>query len=387
MIAKPLDCFFIGTVERRLLMSMRKMRSFIGIALTGCMAIGSLAGCGSTNGGETQSTGSSGNELNVCLWDGMFSEDAIKQFEKEEGCTVNVTYIDNTDTLISKLVEGGSAYDVCDIEAAYVKTFVDNGLIQKMDHSAITNEQYEETSLLKTGPIGDEKLEYVTPDSNAGFTGIIYNKETCPIEIKSFKDLTNQELKGQIAMVNSTISLYGAALEALGYSADSTDEEQIKEANELLTEIKKNVKAFVGESCVSALVNGECSVALSWDYATLTFDDKANWDKFDIAQIDSPYEEFIQYWGITSGSKNVELSQKFINYMISPEAVAMHIDEWGQIPMVQRQYIEEYLPEDFYDNPAIAKYEEMANNSWLVAVEDKQINIMDKYYTLLMGGN
>ncbi len=368
-------------------MSMRKMRSFVGIALTGCMILGSLAGCGSTNGGGSQSTDSSGNELNVCLWDGMFSEDAIKQFEKEEGCTVNVTYIDNTDTLISKLVDGGSDYDVCDIEAAYVKSFVDNDLIQKLDHSAITNEQYEETVLLKNGPIGDENLEYVTPDSNAGFTGIIYNKETCPIEIKSFKDLANPELKGQIAMVNSTISLYGAALEALGYSADSTDEEQIKEANELLTEIKKNVKAFVGESCVSALVNGECSVALSWDYATLTFDDKANWDKFDIAQIDSPYEEFIQYWGITAGSKNVKLAQKFINYMISPEGVAMHIDEWGQIPMVQRQYIEEYLPDDFYENPAIAKYEELANNSWLVAVDDEQINIMDKYYTLLMGGN
>lgn len=368
-------------------MSMKKMRSFIGIVLTGCMVIGNLAGCGSTAGEGTQSTGSGGDELNVCLWDGLFSEEAIKQFEKEEGCTVNVTYIDNTDTLISKLVDGGSDYDVCDIEAAYVKSFVDNGLIQKLDHSAITNEQYVEESLLKNGPIGDEKLEYVTPDSNAGFTGIIYNKETCPIEIKSFKDLTNPELKGQIAMVNSTISLYGAALEALGYSADSTDEEQIKEANDLLTEIKKNVKAFVGESCVSALVNGECSVALSWDYATLTFDDKANWDKFDIAQIDSPYEEFIQYWGITAGSKNVKLAQKFINYMISPKAVAMHIDEWGQIPMVQRQYIEEYLPEDFYENPAIAKYKEMANNCWLVAVDDKQINIMDKYYTLLMGGN
>lgn len=368
-------------------MSMKKMRSFVGMALTGCMAIASLTGCGSSSSGGTQANGSGGNELNVCLWDGMFSEDAIKEFEKEEGCTVNVTYIDNTDTLISKLVEGGSEYDVCDIEAAYVKSFVENGLIQKMDHSAITNEQYVETSLLENGPIGDENLEYVTPDSSAGFTGIIYNKETCPIEITSFKDLTNPALEGQIAMVNSTISLYGAALEALGYSADSTDEEQIKEANDLLTDIKKNVKAFVGESCVSALVNGECSVALSWDYAVLAFDDKANWDKFDIAQIDSPYEEFIQYWGITSGSKNVELAQKFINYMISPKAVAMHIDEWGQIPMVQRQYIEEYLPDDFYDNPAIEKYEEMANNSWLVAVNDEQINIMDKYYTLLMGGN
>lgn len=133
-------------------MSMKKMRSFVGIALTGCMAIANLTGCGNSNSGGTQASGSGGNELNICIWDGMFSEDAINEFEKEEGCTVNVTYIDNTDTLISKLVEGYSEYDVCDIEAAYVKSFVENGLIQKMDHSAITNEQYVETSLLENGP-------------------------------------------------------------------------------------------------------------------------------------------------------------------------------------------------------------------------------------------
>ena len=69
-------------------MSMKKMRCYVGIALTGCMAITSLTGCGSSSSGGTQATGSGGNELNVCLWDGMFSEDAIKEFEKEEGCTI-----------------------------------------------------------------------------------------------------------------------------------------------------------------------------------------------------------------------------------------------------------------------------------------------------------
>ena len=118
----------------------KSLKKIVGILLTGCMTAGLLAGCGSASTAGTEAKGNQ-EELNVCLWDGMFSEDAINQFEEEEGCKVNVTYIDNTDTLISKLVEGGSDYDVCDIEAAYVKSFVDNGLIQKMDHSAITNEQ------------------------------------------------------------------------------------------------------------------------------------------------------------------------------------------------------------------------------------------------------
>lgn len=354
-----------------------KMMSLL---LVGVLVVGTLSGCGSA-----KASAKNGKELNICIWEGMFSEDAIKQFEKDNDVKVNITYIDNTDTLISKLVNGGSGYDVCDIEAAYVKTFADSGLLQPMNHSALTNEQYLDKDLMSEGPIGDKDFKYVTPDSDYGFTGLIYNTKTCPIKITSFKDLANPALKGQIAMVNSTISLYGAALESLGYSASSTNEDEIKKANDLLTEIKKNVKTFVGESCVSALENNECSVALSWDYAVLCFDDKANWDKFAVADIDSKYEKFIQYWGITKESKKTELAQKFINYMISPKAVAMHTKDWGQIPMVQKQYISQYLASDFYENPCIEEYKKLNQKSWLVAVDDKQISIMDKYYTQLMG--
>ena len=358
-----------------------KMKRAIAVLTTAMLVVGSFSGCGSSK--EKKASGD--KELNICVWDGTFSEDAISKFEEDNDCTVNVTYIDNTDTLISKLVEGSGEYDVCDIEAAYVKTFVDNGLLQEMDHSAIPNEKYVEDTLMESGPVGDEKMEYTTPDQNAGYTVILYNKETCPMEITSFKDLTNPKLKGQIAMVNSTISLYGAALEALGYKADSKDEKEIKEANDLLTEIKGNVKTFVGESAVSALENGECSVALCWDYATLCADSEENWDKFAVADIDSNYEKFLQYWGITSTSEKTELATKFINYMISPEAVAMHIGDWGGVPMVKEEYIKDLLPEGYYDNPSIAKYEELADKSWMVAVSDDQISIMDTYYTLLMG--
>ena len=361
-----------------------KSKVVTALCLSSVMSIGFLSGCNSSESGSADAEGQK-KELNICIWDGLFSEEAIKQFEEESGCTVNITYIDNTDTMISKLVEGGNQYDVCDIEAAYVKSFVENGLLQEMDHSAITNEEYVEPALMENGPIGDEEMKYTTPDSNSGYTAIIYNTETCPIEIDSLTDLADPALENQVALVSSTISLYGSALSSLGYSPNSTSEQEISEANDLLAKIKKNVKTFVSESAVSPLVNGECSVALCWDYSVLCFESDEYWDQFAIADIDSKYEKFIRYWGITSTCENTELAQEFINYMISPETVAMHVDEWGQVPMVQQQYIEEYLPEDFYKNPCIEKYNELSEKSWLVAVDDEQINLMDKYYTLLMG--
>lgn len=357
-----------------------RMKKLLALAMTAVMAIGCLAGCGSGKGGSGDGKADS---INIMVWEGTWSEDAFKDFTKKTGIKVNVSYIDNTDTLLAKLVDGNANYDVIDLESAYVKSFVDNDLLAKLDESKLKNK----ANLLDNFPsaIGDDKMEYTCPDFAPSYTGIIYNKETCPIEITKFSDLTDPKLKGQVAMVNSTISLYGAALEALGYEADSAKESEIKEANDLLKDIKKNVKAFVGESAVSQLENGECSVALCWDYATLCNDSKDNWDKFEIANIDSDYEQFTQYWAVPASSEKVSEAQQFINFMLEPEPLSKCYTEQGGVPILKREVIEQYLPEGYYDNPTIAKYESMADKSWKVAVNDDQISLMDTYYTELMG--
>lgn len=355
----------------------KKMMSLI---LLLAMTVTCLSGCGSSGGSDSKGDVDS---LNIMVWDGTWSEEVFEDFEEETGIHVNVSFIDNTDTIISKLIEGSADYDLVDIESAYVKSFVDNELLTKLDTEKLT---YQKDLIDGVGgAIGDEDMEYTTPDMAPGYTCVIYNKETCPIEIKSFKDLADPALEGEVAMVNSTISLYGMALEALGYSADSTSEEEIKKANDLLTDIKKNVKAFVGESAVSQLENGECSVAFCWDYSTLCNDTKDNWDKFEIAELDSPNEYFCQYWGIPSSSKKAEAATELINFLMKPEELAKDYEEYGGVPVLKEEIIEEYLPEGYYDNPSIKRYEELYNNSWKVAVNDDQINIMDTYYTELMG--
>ena len=358
------------------------MKRLVAGMLVAAMAVSCLTGCGSSSKGGTQ-TAEETDSINIMIWDGTWSEEEFDDFEKETGIHVNVSYIDNTDTLISKLIEGNTEYDVVDIEAAYVKSFVDNDLLQKLDTDALTYRADMIDSCV--GCEGDENMEYTSPDLAPGYTCVIYKKETCPIEIKSFKDLADPALEGQVAMVNSTISLYGMALEALGYDANSTDEEQIKEANDLLTDIKKNVKAFVGESAVPLLENGECSVAFCWDYSTLCIDSKDNWDKFEVADLDSPNERFLQYWGIPKNSKKADAATKFINFVMQPEELAKSYSEYGNTPVLKKEVIEQYLPEGYYDNPSIAKYDELFDKSWMVSVNDEQINIMDTYYTQLMG--
>lgn len=355
-------------------------KKLISVILLITMTVTCLSGCGSS--GKSADTEDQVDSLNIMVWDGTWSDEVYEDFEKETGIHVNVSYIDNTDTIISKLIEGSVDYDLVDIESAYVKTFVDNDLLTKLDSSKVENTKYLNEDM--KGYIGDEDMEYTIPCLAPLYTCVIYNKETCPIEITSFKDLADPALQGQVAMVNSTISLYGMALESLGYNADSCDENEISEANDLLTEIKKNVKAFVGESAVSQLEDGECSVAFSWDYSVLCNDTKDNWDKFAVAELDSSNEYSSTYWGIPSSSKKAEEAEELMNFILQPEELAKCYTEYGGVPSEKEEYIGQYLPKDFYENPAITMSEELYNNSWRVAVNDDQINLMDKYYTQLM---
>ena len=106
-----------------------RMKKLLALAMSAVMVLGILTGCGSS---KSSSSGKA-DSINILVWEGTWSEDAFKDFTKKTGIKVNVSYIDNTDTIISKLVEGSADYDVIDLESAYVKTFVDNDLLAKLD--------------------------------------------------------------------------------------------------------------------------------------------------------------------------------------------------------------------------------------------------------------
>ena len=98
------------------------------------MAVSLLGGCGSSNASK--------DELNIMVWDGTWDEEVFEAFEEETGIHINVSYIDNTDTIISKLIQGSTTYDLIDIESAYIKTFVDNGLLVELEYENIENTKY-----------------------------------------------------------------------------------------------------------------------------------------------------------------------------------------------------------------------------------------------------
>lgn len=359
-------------------MKNRWMKKVMAIGLTLVMTAGALTGCGE----EATTADGYAKELNIMIWEGSYPDSIFEEFEEKYGIHVNISYITNTDEILAKLIasNGKSDYDFIDLESAYVKPFVDNGLLEEIDFSNIPNSEalYDEV----WGVVGDEDGKYTCPTGSHYYTFIVYNKETCPIEIKSFKDLADPALKDQICSVNSTISLFGTALVALGYEPDSTTESEYAEAADLWAQIKENVKVFTGASCYQTLENGECSVAFCFDYAQLLLQSKENWDKYAVADIDTGYESYSSTWAIPTGAEHKKEAELLMDFMLSDEQYAARVEYYPQT--MSTDGVKELVSEDIANNPALNIGSPYTDDTWMVPVSDEQIELMDKYLTKFM---
>lgn len=354
-------------------------KRIITVAVLFALVTGTLAGCG----GDSGSGEAGGKTLNVLTWEGDVADDVVSSFEKEYGVKVNVTYVEDTNTILAKMLQGSNEYDVIDVESAYIKSFVDADLLAPLDYDKMANYDNIEPAYVEKGAVGDEELKYSLPIIGPLYTGVVVNKETCPIEIKSFADLADPALEGQIWCTNATISLYAGALKALGYSPNSSDENELNEAQELLVRIKPNIKAF-GASSISSLETEDCSVAYTYDYNILMCDDKANWDKFEI--IPETTLGYTQYWTVAASSENQDLANEFINYTYSADSAAALINEWGGVPVVKAGLIQDKVASGYFDNPMLQQFEEMWTDHTDLSVSDTQNEIMDTLYNELMSG-
>ena len=78
--------------------------------------------------------------LNLFIWSSYITESIISGFELQCGCKVVETDYDSNAEMAAKLKAGGdSQYDVIVPSSYYVPELADEGLIQPIDHSQITN--------------------------------------------------------------------------------------------------------------------------------------------------------------------------------------------------------------------------------------------------------
>ena len=294
----------------------------LALGLTACGGGGSSAAGGNDGGSaapeQAASSGDASSELNIYMWQQYISDDLIAQFEKDNNCTINLSYMsDNADAVTKLTAGGGDEYDLIMTCDAYMESLIAGDYLEILNLDNIPN----------SAGINDvywPSKEYCMPYL-MNYIYVVYDEETCPIEITGYNDLINPELKGKISTIDGARNLFPMALVALGYDPNSREESEIAEAYEWLVKFNDNVVAY--GNAEQNLTNGTACVAV-------TYDGNASWamaekDSIKIAPFTSdPVQLGFDLYVIPKGAKHIDLAEKFLDYICTPEVMAANLEEF-----------------------------------------------------------
>ncbi|QIK56376.1 ABC transporter substrate-binding protein [Erysipelothrix sp. HDW6A] len=322
--------------------------------LVSVLALLVLVGCGSSSAGGKESS-----ELRVFNWGEYIDKDLVKEFEKENNVKVIYEVFESNEAMYIKL-QSGEKYDVIIPSDYMVQRLREEGKLQKIDYSKITN--YENTLANLRGRKMDPQDEYTVPYF-WGSVGIVYDKtkvDPALVEAQGWDILRNQDYKGRLYFYDSERDAFMIALKALGYSMNSTDEKEIEAAYEWLIALGKEMKpTYVADEVIDGMVTGVMDLAVMYSGdASYVLSENPNMAYHEPKQGTNTWVDTMV---IPSDAQNVEMAHKWINFMISNEGSKRITKAIGYTSPIQKvidevtgpngtyEGVSSYIPRSGYD--------------------------------------
>ena len=314
------------------------MKKIAALTLAMTMALGLfLSGCAmEDNGGDTAgsgSTGSAGNNssgtntgkrvVNVCSWGEYIDTSLIDEFEEKTGIEVNYQTAESNEALYSTLALGGANYDVIVPSVYMISQLIEEGMLQELDYSKIPN--FEKIDPRFQNLSYDPENLYTVPYT-WGTLGIIYNTTMVDEPITSWSSMFDEKYADNVVMIRNSRDALGIALYYLGYSVNTTDESEIREAYQLLADAnaKGVYQAFYMDEIFQAMERGNAAITAYYagDYLTMRENNP------DLAYVvpEEGSNWFVDAMCILKNAQNVDEAHEWINFIASTEANLANMD-------------------------------------------------------------
>ena len=321
-------------------------------------------------------------KVNVFNWSEYIPQEALDQFEQETGIKVVYTTYETNESMYAKLkLLDGKGYDVVVPSAYFVEIMKENDLLGPID-----KESLGDLSMLDPNVMGQafDPQNQVSLPYMWGVTGLVVNKKYVdPAGVKGWRDLMRPEFAGKIILSDDMRDTMGVALKALGYSLNTTKEEEIRKAYEWLEALKPSVRVFDVTATKQALISEEVIAGMSW-----------NGDAY-IAMQENPDLVFIypdegailwmDTFTISKASENRANAHEFIKFMLRPEIAAKCVEEYNYT--TPNLPAKELLDEEMRSNIVMFPKEENLRNGEFTSGVGDALEIYDKYWEKLKVGN
>jgi spermidine/putrescine transport system substrate-binding protein len=307
------------------------------------LAIGTVSAGGGGQRGKTDS-----GKLYIYNWTYYTPDSVIEKFEQEYGIDVIYDEFASNEDMYAKIQAGGSGYDIIFPSGDYVSIMIKQNMFERIDKSKLKNIGNIDPEVLKKATY-DPAMEYSVP-YYFGAAGIAVNTAKVPSYERSWSIFSRSDLRGRMTMLDDMREVMGDALVHLGYSVNTKNPAQIREAQNLInSKWKPNLVKFDAEAFGKGYANGDFWVVQGYAevvYEEIEDDEQLKKDTvFFIPPEGGP--AYIDSMCILKGAKNPDAAHKFIDFIHRPDIYAEFTDYFGfpataNIPARQHKKIKPY---------------------------------------------
>ena len=258
-------------------------------------------------------------QLQLYNWGDYTSPELIEKFEQETGIDVTITDYDSNDTALAKVQAGGHGFDLVVPSASFVPIWVEQGLIQELDHSRLSN-------------IGNIAPEWADVDWDPGrrhtvpwqwgTVGMAVNTSIYSGDVNTSSIVFDPppELQGKINVVPEMIDIISLAIMNVGGEPCTTDMDVLRQARDKLMAAKPHWLSMDYDSEAKLAAN-DIMAAATWNGPAMR------------ARIQNPpivygypvegYPIWMDSVALLSDAQNVDEAYEFLNFIMVPENAAM----------------------------------------------------------------
>ena len=290
-------------------------------------APGSTAATEPAQASGTCTAGQTDGDLVLYNWTEYIDPALIDKFEAEYGVQVIEDFFPSNEELFAKVSSGASGYDVVVPSDYMVSIMIDEGLLMPLQRDAIPNAKNVDPKFTEV-PF-DPGNVYSMP-YQWGTTGIAVNMDVLGEDFPEswaliFDPNIADTYAGQISMLDDPRESLGAALKYLGYSLNTTNEAELAQAADLISQAKKDILLFDSDQFEDLLVAGETNIAHGWNGDFFgAFDDVSDdsYDAYEHYYYFVPEEGGVQWvdnMAILADAPHPCTAHAFINFILDPE--------------------------------------------------------------------
>ena len=242
--------------------------------------------------------------------------DVNSEFTKRTGIKVNYTTFQNNESLLAKLRNGGSNYDVIIPSDYMISKLIEYDMLEKLDFEKLPNFSYVDPNF--KNQVYDPQNLYSVPYL-WGTVGIIYNKKFVNIPEKdiNWDIFWNEKYKGKILMFDNPRDAFAISQFSLGISVNDLSEENWEKAFQKLKLQKPLVNSYVMDQIFDKMGNEEASIAPYYTGDAVNLIKKNPNLRLVIPKEGT--NKFIDAMCIPKGAEHYNEALQYINFMCDPE--------------------------------------------------------------------